>query len=249
MHFYSAWKLIAIALTGAFGILGLLTEFKTKDTSRITKWGWISFLGIGLSTMGGIAAQLQETKTTAEESGKQQVRLLAPLGDLQVSIQFRVACNPFVWYHDMCDSPTAQPVDFGKLEATLMFFTDPKKAQECMDKKPCVDDLYLQVAGNSTALLHEGDQLRVSAEHMTVSKRNVPLDGIRSVMDLPGSSVILIVSHGPNRLGPVASLNVDLSLNDGTEFRLFGPFDTATPEKFQTYYRSVLPSWKSSKGN
>ncbi len=46
MDFVSAWKASSIVLTGAFGILGLLTEFKEKQTGKITRWGYISLGGI-----------------------------------------------------------------------------------------------------------------------------------------------------------------------------------------------------------
>lgn len=47
IDFVPAWKAIAIALTGAFGILGLVTEFREpnpkhheqKHTGKISIWG------------------------------------------------------------------------------------------------------------------------------------------------------------------------------------------------------------------
>jgi hypothetical protein len=57
----------SILLTGAFGILGLLKEFKDKETGRITKWGGVSLVGILLSSILGVAAQLQTS--WAEETG------------------------------------------------------------------------------------------------------------------------------------------------------------------------------------
>jgi hypothetical protein len=44
---------LAALSTGAFGILGLLTEFRNKHAKLITVWGWISLLGIVVSTIGG----------------------------------------------------------------------------------------------------------------------------------------------------------------------------------------------------
>jgi predicted RNA-binding protein YlqC (UPF0109 family) len=42
MDFVSVWKAFSIVLTGAFGVLGLLTEFKDKATNKITRWGRIA---------------------------------------------------------------------------------------------------------------------------------------------------------------------------------------------------------------
>jgi hypothetical protein len=68
MDFVTAWKAISIALTGAFGILGLLTEFKDKETKKITKWGWISLVGIVVSSAFGVAAQFKESSNDAAKS-------------------------------------------------------------------------------------------------------------------------------------------------------------------------------------
>ena len=61
MDFPTAWKASSIVLTGAFGMLGLLTEFKDKHTKKITKWGYISLAGIVVSTILGTTAQLKKS--------------------------------------------------------------------------------------------------------------------------------------------------------------------------------------------
>jgi hypothetical protein len=58
MDFVSAWKASAIVLTGGFGILGL---FKDKDSHKVTVPGYISLVGIIVSTLFGVAAQLKES--------------------------------------------------------------------------------------------------------------------------------------------------------------------------------------------
>jgi hypothetical protein len=67
MDFPTAWKTYSIVLTGAFGVLGLLKDFKDKETKRVTKWGYISLVGIVLSTVFGFIAQLQETSNQEKE--------------------------------------------------------------------------------------------------------------------------------------------------------------------------------------
>lgn len=94
-NFDSVWKPTAIVMTGAFGILGLLTDFRDKHTHRIKKWGWVSLIGIVLSTVGGVAAQLKETyknRLSADESKKQQERLRRPIAEPKLEATFRVDC-------------------------------------------------------------------------------------------------------------------------------------------------------------
>ena len=65
MDFVATWKAASIAITGAFGILGLVKDFKDKATNRITVWGYMSLAGILTSTAFGIAVQLKESADDA----------------------------------------------------------------------------------------------------------------------------------------------------------------------------------------
>jgi hypothetical protein len=60
MEFVALWKAASIVVTGFFGMLALLTEFKNKETNKITAWGYISVIGILASTGFGTVAQLKE---------------------------------------------------------------------------------------------------------------------------------------------------------------------------------------------
>lgn len=110
MDFVAAWKAISIALTGAFGLMGLLTENKNKEAGKLTTWGKVSFSGIVLSTTLGVAAQLKETADEAqrrEASATQTLqllkqtsravfdiqRLLSPFDVSELSLAFEVACE------------------------------------------------------------------------------------------------------------------------------------------------------------
>jgi hypothetical protein len=84
MDFVSAWKAISIALTGAFGLLGLLTENKNKETGKLTSWGKVSLGGIVLSTALGVVAQLRETSEETqrrEATASQTLKLVEQTGD------------------------------------------------------------------------------------------------------------------------------------------------------------------------
>ena len=67
MDFVSIWKAVSIVVTGFFGGLALLIDFKDKTSNRITTWGYVSLLGIVCSTAFGVAAQLKETNDKARE--------------------------------------------------------------------------------------------------------------------------------------------------------------------------------------
>lgn len=68
MDFPSAWKASSIVLTGAFGVLGLLKDFKDKQTHKVTRWGYLSLAGILISTAFGVVAQLKETSDNAAKA-------------------------------------------------------------------------------------------------------------------------------------------------------------------------------------
>lgn len=123
MTFVAIWKTSSIVLTGLFGILGLLTEFKDKDTKKVTRWGYISMLGIIVSTILGAGAQVLETQDDANKalklatesqkmlSGIQQVgkssqqtlngieRTLTPLDIESVSVRLKLDCSDPIWVH------------------------------------------------------------------------------------------------------------------------------------------------------
>jgi hypothetical protein len=109
MDFVTAWKASSIVLTGAFGILGLVKEYKDKDTKKITTWGRISLAGILVSSTLGVMAQLKESSNQErdkDKTAKQTLalvqktdstvrdiqRLLSPLDEPQVSMSFDIDC-------------------------------------------------------------------------------------------------------------------------------------------------------------
>jgi hypothetical protein len=61
-------KLVGLVFTGAFAILGLLTEFKDKETKKITKWGRVALIGIFVSTALSFVSQVLESAKSARDS-------------------------------------------------------------------------------------------------------------------------------------------------------------------------------------
>jgi len=112
MDFVTAWKASSIVLTGFFGILGLVKDFKTKD-GHVTFWGRVSLAGILASSVLGVAAQLKESsdterdrKTTADQTlaivKKSDAtlteidRVLSPIDEPRFTASFALSCadNP-----------------------------------------------------------------------------------------------------------------------------------------------------------
>lgn len=77
MELFEVWKALAIVLTGAFGILGLATEFRRKSSKKITRWGYVSLAGIIVSTIGGVWAQFAEVMSNQKKAAEDNQRILA----------------------------------------------------------------------------------------------------------------------------------------------------------------------------
>jgi hypothetical protein len=113
VDFVMAWKAISIVFTGAFGILGLATDFKNKHTHKITKWGRVSLIGIIVSTILGVAAQLKESSDDAakalalaqksDDTLQQVHRLVSPINDTAFFISLSFDCKkPVPEYATFC---------------------------------------------------------------------------------------------------------------------------------------------------
>jgi hypothetical protein len=166
----TAWKAISIALTGAFGILGLLTEFKDKKTHRTTKWGWVSLVGIIVSSVCGVAAQLKESHDDAakslalsQRSNEMLVnidRVLSSLSGARYYVAFDVSCSD-VMYIDLCEPSTAKRMGTDsrtrkalfehQIDVELFFFVDAKDADQFIrsnenpDERSTVGNLQLEL--------------------------------------------------------------------------------------------------------
>lgn len=113
MDFVSAWKASSIVLAGAFGIIGLLTDFRDRETRKITLWGYISLSGILLSSIGGGIVQIVESQSDAAKSlelARQSAsminnleRILSPIKDLSVELVSNDSCSSKQDRH-ICDT-------------------------------------------------------------------------------------------------------------------------------------------------
>lgn len=108
-------KLLGLVLTGAFGILGLLTEFRDDKTKRITKWGRIALIGIFLSTALSFISQLLEStkaKHDAQDSARQMQDQITKsnqiLNDLNRSLNPLTNVRITYWLKMPFDAPELQ---------------------------------------------------------------------------------------------------------------------------------------------
>lgn len=100
-------KIIGTALSGAFGLLGLLADFRDPNTKEITRWGRIAFWGIVISTIIALVSQVLESAkatrdaraasaATQEQLRKSDIilrevdRTLNPLDDVRISYWMQV---------------------------------------------------------------------------------------------------------------------------------------------------------------
>src|SRR5215831_7690862 len=86
MDFVGIWKAVSIVVTGFFGVLALLTEFKDKESNRITRWGYVSLIGIVCSAAFGVAAQLKETNDQAKQQQATLQQTLTLVKNTQESV-------------------------------------------------------------------------------------------------------------------------------------------------------------------
>jgi len=86
MNLIAVWKACSIVLTGAFGILGLVTDFKSERTNKITRWGYASLAGIVISTILGTAAQLKESTDNAAKALAVANQSARTLSDIERSL-------------------------------------------------------------------------------------------------------------------------------------------------------------------
>jgi hypothetical protein len=219
IDFVTAWKAVSIALTGAFGILGLLTDFKNNHTHKITKWGWISLAGIVVSAVFGVAAQLKESNDNAKKALElakrtdmaleDMERMLSSLDGAEFTLEFEVPCST-PSFAEFCKAVKQE--DYGLLDDSqspkwkywlrdfrrgitfeIDVFENPSDADAFFSDTTAPSDLEfkLPIKRGSGTLSAFADQGSV---HIDVSNTAILERGygkIRSARDLRGKDVIV----------------------------------------------------------
>jgi hypothetical protein len=259
MDFLTIWKASSIALTGAFGILGLVKDFKDKN-GKITAWGRVALAGILLSTGFGVAAQLIESSKaehTEKEFAKQFERGLSPLGEPKFGISFSLACDlPEFSY--FCHTFTSRGTEafskgerwpswpFGQIPILYLeinFFIDPNDATLYGEGKKGRGDLWFSVvptASNNSLFAHTAPEGGVMLEVQHAEPSESDSDGkLKSILDLPGVTVVLKDTWEPgfNRVVPSFFM---ITFKDGQSILYRGSFEKVSAPRF-TCFRFRLP--------
>jgi hypothetical protein len=95
-------KEISIVLTGMFGMLGLLTEFR-DERKKVTGWGMLSLAGILISTAIAAIIQHMDSEDALQQSIALQTdankmllginRTLSPIGGSTLELSFTLNCS------------------------------------------------------------------------------------------------------------------------------------------------------------
>jgi len=118
------WALIAVAIAGATGIVGILWEVRDKKTHKITIWGRTLFCITILSTAGAFVAQVLANRASEARNKKAQEetiqllthtrqgivelsRILQPLDQPTIVISVDLACGAAA-YEAFCASAQSQ---------------------------------------------------------------------------------------------------------------------------------------------
>jgi hypothetical protein len=121
------WALIAIAIAGATGIVGLLWDVRDKETHKITIWGKALFCITILSTVGAVVAQVFTTRASDARNKKAQEetiqllthtrqsivelsRILQPLDQPTIVLSVDLACGATA-YQAFCSSAQSQAAE------------------------------------------------------------------------------------------------------------------------------------------
>jgi hypothetical protein len=68
-------KFLAIASSSTFGVIGIIHDFKDKETGKITKWGLVAIYGVLFSGITAGVIQLIEHQKSIDESKKANITL------------------------------------------------------------------------------------------------------------------------------------------------------------------------------
>jgi hypothetical protein len=130
------WALLAIAIAGATGIVGLLWDVRDKTTHKITLWGKTLFCITILSTVGAVVAQVLVTRASDARNKKAQEetiqllthtrqsivelsRILQPLDQPTIVLSVDLACGATA-YQAFCSSAQSQAAEaIAEFQATV----------------------------------------------------------------------------------------------------------------------------------
>lgn len=250
MDWVSLWKAVSIVLTGAFGVLGLLKDYKDRATGKITIAGRISLVGILLSSTFGVLVQLKERsdqERARAETARQTLalaqntartvkdlqRMLSPLEEPRLSFFFTLACNGD--FKDVCEHRLRAPLsgdywNWWPQNARYLFgeanvFANPEDAARFERGQLDRGDLLMKV--NTTvgpSLLLAPDGTRGTKLVWSAENGGFSSNGkLASMLDLPRSTII--VTGTPPLFESMQLSEFVLRAKNGQSKHASGPFE------------------------
>jgi hypothetical protein len=267
MDFLTGFKASSIVLTGAFGVLGLIKDFKDKK-GTITKWGRISLAGILLSTGLGVIVQLRESSEAAQKEQQTTAqtleivrdiqRGLSPLDEPKFDLSFSVACElpQFALFCRTLTSGGNQALYAGErswpywpmqtrpsLFLEINFFVDPNDAELYGEGKKGRGNLWFEVEptadDNSSLFAYPTSGGGVTLAVQDTKPTELQNDGrLKSILDIPGVTVVLRANYP--MVNPVLLRSFMMKFKNGQSITYDGLFEKVLAPRF-TCFRFKLP--------
>lgn len=163
-------KLGGVIWTASFGVMALLTTFRDERTQRVTRWGRIALVGIALSTVLAVGAQLLEY--SRERRGQEDIlrdiknvldeidRQNHVLTDVEITVALRFSKD--------------HPIIEDYRDSILSLFDTIRKEYRAKGHWFDLDHSYVNVVGHSGSEGHQVDRI-----WMSVPQDLFPKDAIR----------------------------------------------------------------------
>jgi hypothetical protein len=261
MDWVSLWKAASIVLTGAFGVLGLLKDYKDRATGRITVAGRISLAGILLSSTFGLLVQLKERsdqERARAETARQTLvlaqntaktvkdlqRMLSPLEEPKLNLVFKLACDGS--FKEVCEhrrqAPASSdywnwwPQDWRSLDGDANVFADPQDAARFVRGQLDHGDLSMHVQSSvgPAHLLVTDETGKTATFYWSAENGGFSNNGrLASMLDLPRSTIIFTFPASRELLDSMQLSDFVLRAKNGQSKHASGPFEKISiPMKF-----------------
>ena len=253
MDWVSLWKAVSIVLTGAFGVLGLLKDYKDRSTGKITVAGRISLAGILLSSTFGLLVQLKERsdqERARAETARQTLvlaqntaktvkdlqRMLSPLEEPKLTFLVKIACNSS--FKDVCEhwrqAPGSTgywnwwPQDVRWLWWDANVFADPQDAARFVRGQLDRGDLFIHVNASVGQNFFLAPDETVKTAKLVWSDENQGFSSngkLASMLDLPRSTIVFTFMGSRELFDSMQLSEFVLRAKKGQSKHASGPFE------------------------
>lgn len=223
------FKMLSDVLTAGFGVLGLLTEFKTKS-GKITKTGRIALSGIGASLIVSIGVTGLETKKDQDSARQHAQELIDQSLPISDSIEGRLLISTKFITYNFANNSAA----FDRIPYVLgIRFYRRKDSCEVLDKEIGRAELHFTNSVNPVYadwrdlaklvrpenVLDLRPQLGASVQlNQSISATLIDRNGlVRSANDLVGTTILIVSTEPPESSDRIVAFR--LRMSPGIEIR------------------------------